>query len=86
MISLSCYNLIKNNCTGACQGCSDCPAGYLHHEGVTNKKFRRATRWDMLKFAFDSKLEDLKWRIWFKMNSKKVKKIMRGSLTKRNLP
>jgi hypothetical protein len=71
MIFLSCYNLIKNNCNGWCQGCSDCPGCYLYHEGTTNKKFRNATRWEMIKYVINSNWEH-KWE-HFKMSFKKWK-------------
>ena len=76
MIFLSCYNLIKNNCTGSCQGCSDCPVCDLYHKG----DIRGTTRWEMVKYAFSSKLEYLKMAIWFKMNAKKVKEIMKDAV------
>lgn len=80
MLFLSCYRLIKNNCTGSCQGCSDCPVCCLYHDGVTNKKFRNATRWEMIKYALSSKWESIKTAVWFKMNDKKVKEIMKKSV------
>jgi hypothetical protein len=72
MIFLSCYNLIKDTCSGACQGCSDCPVCDSYH-GVSTKS---ATRWDMVKYALSSEWEHFKMWLWFKMNDKKVKEIM----------
>jgi hypothetical protein len=72
MIFLSCYNLIKDTCSGACQGCSDCPVCNLYHNDI----IRDATRWEIIKYAFGSQWEYFKMWLWFKMNYKKIKEIM----------
>ena len=73
---VTCYNLIKNNCTGSCQGCSDCPVCVSYYMG----NIRNTTRWQIVKYVFSSKLEYFKMWIWFKMNAKKVKQIMKESV------
>lgn len=82
MVFLSCYNLIKNDCSGACQGCSDCPVCYLYHEGCTNKKLRNQTRWEMIKFALNSKWDRLVLSIIFALHGKKIRKALREKFKK----
>lgn len=77
MLFLSCYSLLKNNCSGACQGCSDCPLCSLYHDGVTNKKFKRVNRVEMVKFALKTHLEHLSLSIRYALNDKKIKRILK---------
>lgn len=62
MIFLSCYNLIKNNCDGRCQGCGNCPiCDAYHSETIPRKDINRL---NIIKYAIKSKIENIKWNVF----------------------
>ena len=64
MIFLPCYNLIRHDCTGTCQGCSDCP---LASEYLVQRL--RTGRWAMIQYAFESWYDEWRFNQWAKKNS-----------------
>ena len=64
MLFLRCYNLFKNECNGACQGCSDCPP-------------MSASRLTWIKFAITSAFNEWQWRrVWKKHGKKAIEAIL----------
>jgi hypothetical protein len=77
MIFLSCYDLIRHDCTGSCQGCSDCPMAtqYLYSVPVT--------RWDVIKFVLDTQYVQWKLNRLIKKNPDFLKNIKRHNQSTR---
>ena len=66
MIFFKCYNLLRNTCTGACQGCSDCLMAN------TNPTRLRMLVW-ILKETYDFFLWKIEWKSAINKSWKKMK-------------
>lgn len=58
----SCYNIFRNDCTLACQGCSECPGA--------SKPWSQVSRWTMFKWLLATRYKKWHWDRFIKKHSK----------------
>jgi hypothetical protein len=70
---MKCYNIIKNECDGRCQGCSQCPIAeeYWNNEDPNWQNIKRS---DMFKYIIKSRYKSFMEFLMLRMYRKRINK------------